>query len=62
MSLNDGIFDLGDKAVLSEMDQSTIIFDQVQDFVIDGNAGLGIIEFFTMGGCHRYPQVWAAMR
>ena len=62
VSIQDGIFDLSDRGVLEEKDGDTFIFDQVQEFDIDGDSGLGIIEFFVMGGCHSYPEKWKSMR
>ena len=58
VSIHDGIFDLAKEQVLGEKDRDTVIFDQVQEFDIDGDSGLGIIEFFVMGGCHKYPKTW----
>ncbi|RJP68052.1 MAG: hypothetical protein C4532_13525 [Candidatus Abyssobacteria bacterium SURF_17] len=62
VSLIDGIYDLTDRQILAEKDESTIIFDQVQEFDLDGDSGLGLIEFFVMGGCHKYPDTWNARR
>ncbi|UCD58960.1 MAG: hypothetical protein JSV16_07595 [Candidatus Hydrogenedentota bacterium] len=62
VTLENGIYDLSDKKVLQERDRSTVIFDQVQNFDIAGDAGLGVIEFFVMGGCHKYPETWRPMR
>ena len=62
VSIEDGIYDLADNEVLVERDRGTFIFDQVQEFDIDGDSGVGIIEFFVVGGCHKYPEKWGDTR
>jgi len=62
VSIHNGIYDLADPKVLSERDRTTQIFDQTQEFDLEGSAGIGMIEFFVMGGCPNYPETWPAMR
>jgi hypothetical protein len=51
-----GVYDLGDPKVRAEKDKTTLIFDQVQAFELEGERGVGMAEFFTVGGCSKYPQ------
>jgi len=62
VSIHNGTFDLTDEKVLADRDKNTLIFDQGQEFKLDGAPGVGLIEFFTIGGCHKYPDVWNKRR
>jgi hypothetical protein len=62
VTILNGALDLSDEKVLEEKDRTTQIFDQTQVFDLDGSPGVGMAEFFTMGGCHQYPEVWKSMR
>jgi hypothetical protein len=62
VSIHNGILDLADKKVLEERDRTTQIFDQTQTFDLEGQTGLGMVEFFVMGGCKKYPETWRNLR
>lgn len=62
VTLQEGIYPLDDAKTRREMDASTMILDQCQRFSCQGEEGVGLIEFFVLGGCSRYPKDWPSMR
>lgn len=62
VTLQEGVHDLEDPDTLRELDASTMILDQVQRFTCQGEQGVGLIEYFVLGGCASHPANWPPMR
>jgi hypothetical protein len=62
MVLQEGVYSLDDPETLRELEASTMILDQVQRFSCQGEEGVGLIEYFVLGGCSRHPENWPSMR
>ncbi len=62
VTLQEGVYALDDPETRRELNASTMILDQAQRFSCEGEEGVGLIEYFVLGGCSRYPDNWPSMR
>jgi hypothetical protein len=60
--LQEGVYSLDDPETRRELDASSMILDQAQRFSSGGEEGVGLTEYFVLGGCRRYPGNWPSMR
>jgi len=62
VTLQEGVYPLDDPGKIRELEASAMILDQAQRFSCQGEDGVGLIEYFVLGGCKRYPDNWPSMR